>query len=334
MATTPDALTPLARKVALVAVALCAIGVAGWRAWPGHTVVLDMEQVRDQGQTCLSQRNYACAEDRFSTMIRLRPTHPAGYALRGITYKRMEHYGKATTDLERAMDMGVGTWDIFANYADALSHSGRTAEAIDWSYRTLSIVSTLVDVRGNLATMLVSQGRHHEALALLGEFDAAMERKGQSAYFGGRRIAIEQSLQRRAAPPADAHPVLRLPKLEDFFHAPVALAEGRFAPFVVDTGASTTVLPRAMLAESRAAHSVSRFNARSRLADGRTVEGQVVMLARLSVGPHELKDVPAFVCDTCSALLGQEVLSRFDLQSSRHAGVEFMTLSPRPTPGR
>jgi len=151
-----------------------------------------------------------------------------------------------------------------------------------------------------------------------------------------RLAALEENFfaWRRGALPAAARPVLRLPKLEDFFHAPVSLAEDRFVPFVVDTGASTTVLSRAMLADSRAAHSVTRGAARSRLADGRTVDGQMVMLARLAVGPRELKNVPAFVCDRCAALLGQDELSRFDLQSSRQAGVEFMTLTPRATQGR
>lgn len=294
----------------------------------------EVARAREQGQACLSQRNYACAEAAFGRMIRLRPADPAGFALRGITYTRMERYREAIADLERAMDMGEGTWDIVANYAETLRHTGRIAEAIDWSYRTLTIVATLVDVRGELATMLVGEGRHHEALSVLGAFDAAQERKGQRPYFGAQRLVIEQALLRRRAPLAATPASLRLPKLEEFFHAPVSLAEGRFAPFVVDTGASTTVLPRAMLAETRAAHSVIRSGARSRLADGRTVEGQAVLLARLAVGPHELKDVPAFVCDRCAALLGQDVLSRFDLQSSRQAGVEFMTLTPRATAGR
>jgi tetratricopeptide (TPR) repeat protein len=308
--------------------------LAAWCLAAVPAAAQEVAQAREQGRACMTQRKYACAEAAFSRMIRLRPADPAGYAMRGIAYTRMERYREAIADLERAMDMGEGTWDIVANYAEALRHTGRTAEAIDWSYRTLTIVSTLVDVRGDLATMLVGQGRHHEALSLLGAFDAAAERKGQRAYFGAQRLVIEQALLRRGASSAAPRPALRLPKLEGFFHAPVSLAEGRFMPFVVDTGASTTVMPRAMLAESRAAHSITRSGAHSRLADGRTVEGQLVSLARLAVGPHELKDVPAFVCDSCAALLGQEALKHFDLQSSRQAGVEFMTMTPRAAPGR
>lgn len=315
-----------ARRLAAVLAILCLAAVPA--------AAQDAARAREQGQACLSQRNYTCAEAAFGRMIRLRPADPAGFALRGITYTRMERYRDAIADLERAMDMGEGTWDIVANYAEALRHTGRTAEAIDWSYRTLTIVATLVDVRRDLATMLVGEGRHHEALSLLGAFDAGRARKGQAAYFGAQRMVIEQALLRRGPPPAAARPGLRLARLEDFFHAPVSLAEGRFAPFVVDTGASTTVLPRAMLAETRAAHTVTRAAARARVADGRTVEGQSVTLARLAVGPHELKDVPAFVCDGCAALLGQDVLSRFDMQSSRQAGVEFLTLTPRAAPGR
>jgi hypothetical protein len=47
------------------------------------------------------------------------------------------------------------------------------------------------------------------------------------------------------------------------------------------------------------------------------------------VGPFELKDVQASTCPSCDPLLGQTVLSKFDLRTSKVQGVEFVTLSPR-----
>ena len=55
----------------------------------------------------------------------------------------------------------------------------------------------LLDVRGDLATMLVAETWHHEALAMLAGFDAGRVAKGQTAYFAARRVAM---LPRRARP--------------------------------------------------------------------------------------------------------------------------------------
>ncbi len=87
-------------------------------------------QLRQQGEACLRAGNDPCAERAFSAYINLRPADPAGYALRGIVLNRMEQYANSVKDLEHAIDLGEGTWDIFANYADGLRQLGRIDEAI------------------------------------------------------------------------------------------------------------------------------------------------------------------------------------------------------------
>lgn len=306
-------------------VLLLALLVLGAPAWSQGGYA----QQREQGERCMARGDLRCAEAAFADLVRQRPTDPSGHALRGIALVRLERYSDAIVALERAMELGKGTWDILANYATALRHTGRVREAIDWSYRTLEVVPRLVDVRGDLAAMLVADGRHHEALSLLVFFDRSLEVRGHKPYFAAQRMAIERSLLRRSPSSTGPRPSLRMVRMEGFFHAPVSLADGRFDAFIVDTGASTMTLPRAMLKDSRAAHSVTRPGVRSRLADGRTVQGDVVVLTSLLVGPFELRAVEAFVCDSCVQLLGQEALSRFDLRSAREADLEVMTLTPR-----
>lgn len=193
------------------------------------------------------------------------------------------------------------------------------------------MVSTLVDVRDSLATMLVSEGRHHEAVALLAGFDAELARKGHAAYFSAKRLAIEATIERLGAPATSARTSLRLPKVDGFFYAPVAIGGSRSAAFIVDTGASTMVLSRDQFAESKAPHKVLRAGVRMKVADNRHVAGDIVSLAQVTVGPFVLKGVETFVCAGCLALLGQDVLSNFDVQSARVHGVEFMTLTARAT---
>lgn len=283
--------------------------------------------VRERGEQCLRAGNYACAETAFSEMIKRRPAEPDGYALRGIARRRLERYDGAVADLERAMDLGAGTWDIFSSYAVSLRGLGRTGEAIEWSYKTLSVLGGLVDIRGGLATMLVADGRHYEALALLAGFDAYLETKGEKPFFAAQRLSIEAALERRGA--AGSRAPLRLPRLDSVVYAPVSFGDGRNAAFVVDTGVTEVMLPRRMVREFNVRHQVTRAGVTARLADSRRVTGDAVQIAELSVGPFALKNVRGFVCDGCAALLGQEVLSRFDAQTSRVRGVEFMALTLR-----
>ena len=305
---------------------LAVVVAAGPRPAQGQTTSAEL---RAQGQRCMQARNFRCAETAYNAFVAQRPTDPIGYALRGILLVRMEQYARGAADLEKAMDLGEGTYDIFAFYAEALRHGGRVREAIDWSYRALEVVPGLLDVRGDLATMLVAETWHHEALAMLAGFDAGRVAKGQTAYFAARRVAIENALARRGTVADRPDGSLRLPKVESFFYAPVVLGGGRVNALIVDTGAGNMVLPRALLAENKVEYRITRPGIRAKMADGRTSTGDMAMLAQVSVGPFVLKDVPAFVCDGCMALLGQEVLSRFDLRSERVQWVEFMTLTQR-----
>lgn len=51
----------------------------------------------------------------------------------------------------------------------------------------------------------------------------------------------------------------------------------------------------------------------------------------MKVGPFELKNVPAVVCADCVSLLGQASLTKFDMQSVRAQGVDFLLLAQRGT---
>jgi clan AA aspartic protease (TIGR02281 family) len=237
----------------------------------------------------------------------------------------------AVVEFKRAIDGGEGAYDLFAWYADSLARVGRPDEAIAWSYKSLSLVPNLVDVRGKLAKLLVAQGRPYEALSLLGSFDADAVAKGHEAYFEGPRIALESALNAGGPAAAASAPSgsLRLPVMGSHFYAPVALGSGKSQAFLVDTGATVTTVPPELLDEAKVDYRVLQSVVTMTTADGRRVSAQGITIASLSVGPWLLHDVPAVRCAHCVALLGQSSLSHFDLRSSRTQGVEFLTLTPR-----
>ena len=116
---------------------------------------------------------------------------------------------------------------------------------------------------------------------------------------------------------------------EGHYYAPVTFGNARAAAFVVDTGATHTVMSKAMLEASKAAYRTLDPQVRMTTADGRQVRALMVALAAMRVGPFAVDNVSVVVCDGCVPLLGQATLSRFDLKSSRVQGVEFLTLTRR-----
>lgn len=297
----------------------------------GQASGMTPNELREAAGKCMRVRDFACAESNWQEYVQLRPGD--GYALAnlGIVMNVRDEHEQAVVQFQKAVDAGEGTYDLFAYYADSLAKLDRTDDAIDWSYRALSVVPTLVDVRGSLASLLVKRQRPHEALALLQAFDAEAEARGHPAHFTGQRIAIEQTLKSlEQGDRAPAAAPLRLPVFAGHFFAPVQLGEARPLAFMIDTGATLTTLGRDQLVASKAAYRVTDRQVQMTTADGRHVRGEAIVVDTLQVGPFTLRQVSAVVCDGCVALLGQSALSRFDLQSSRQQGIEFLTLTPRP----
>ena len=284
---------------------------------------------KDGAIKCMQSRHFDCAEQNWLQYIRKRPTDAHAMASLAVVYNWDDKPEAAIVQAEKAIEMGQGTYDLFAAYAESLEKVGRIDEAIDWSYKTLAIMPELVNVRGDLARLLVMKKREYEALALLASFDATLEAKGHGHYFEGQRISIESTIERQGQALASAQKSLRLSKTGDHFYAPVKIGDARTVAFVVDTGAAKTTLSDAMLASSKASYKVTQPNVTIGLADGRQVSARVVLLDTLKVGPFELRKVTAIVCPTCLPLLGQGSLSHFNMASAKKQGVEFMTLEPR-----
>ena len=219
---------------------------------------------------------------------------------------------------------GEGTYDLFAWYARSLEAAGRDREAVLWNYRALMIVPKLVDVRSRLAKLLVREGRPHEALALLASFDDDLERQGADPYFKGQILAIAANL-----PPAEEAPgaVTTLAGLDGHYFVTVTGSREAPLPFMIDTGATHTsmstrtfqALGLTMPKETQPIVAV--------MADRRKIQGSRFTLPTLQVGPFRLHQVPVAVFPEGAPLLGQSTLERFDMSTSRHEGVAFLTLA-------
>lgn len=306
-----------------------AFGLALLVETPVHAIEYSAEDYKQAVAPCMRSGNYDCAEKNWLQYLRLRPNDSNALANLGIVMNMRDNNKGAVVQFERAIDLGEGAYDLFAYYADSLAKVGRTEDAIDWSYKALAVVPQLVDVRGNLAKLLVLQKRYYEALSLLSSFDDNARSPGQQSYFEGQRIAIETALSRNVTGAKSESTSLRLPMYDDHFYAPITVGESRPSAFLVDTGASFLTISDDYLARSKARYKVIGSADSMQTADGRKVAGRMVSVQSLRVGPYEVQDAQAFVCKDCTLLLGQSILSKFDIKSAKKQGVEFLTLSPR-----
>ncbi|HSC46923.1 MAG TPA: retroviral-like aspartic protease family protein, partial [Gammaproteobacteria bacterium] len=286
-------------------------------------------ELKKSALECMQNQDYECAEDNWQDYIKQRPDDGNAVAALGIAQNKRDEHEQAVVQFQKAIVLGEGTYDLFSYYADSLAKTGKTDEAIDWSYKALAVVPTLVDVRGDLAKLLVQKKRYYEALALLASFDEHMSATGEQPYFEGQRIAIETALQQSSPADSGEKVQIRLFKSDGNFVAPVTLGQARVTAFVVDTGATVTTLDDKLLQESKAKYEVVQPAAEATTADGRRIRARLINVDSMKVGGFELKDIPAMACSTCQLLLGQQALSRFDLTSNKVQGVEFLTLKPR-----
>lgn len=222
---------------------------------------------------------------------------------------------------------GDGSYDLFAYYAKTLDAVGRPNDAITWNYRALAVVPQLVDVRRDLAKILVKQDRAFEALSLLASFDDELQEKGRPAFFEAQRIAIASSLP-PAVGKAEGEP-LKSVRIGGHFYAIAVGGNGESLSFLIDTGASHTTLSHEALAMLGLRIPPSSRSIRMSTADGYIVTGRQFTVPTFQVGPYALESLPIVVCDNCAALLGQSTLERFDLKTRKANGLEVLSMSLR-----
>lgn len=286
-------------------------------------------EIKEAAIKCMRNQDYDCAKQQWQAYLRLRPNDANAIAGLGIAENKLDEDAAAVVNFKKAIDLGEGTYDLFSYYADSLSKLGEIDQAIDWSYKALTVVPSLVDVRGSLAKLLVQKKRYFEALALLASFDDHLKSIGYSPYFEGQRIAIETAMQQANPKTFEEKAQLRLPETYGNFYAPVTLGQSHVTAFVVDTGATLTTVSSDFLQQSKAQYEVLRSSVEMQTANGERVRARLINVSSMKLGDFYLKNVAAVVCSGCMLLLGQETLSHFDLSAGKVQGVEFLTLRLR-----
>lgn len=270
--------------------------------------------------------DYEGAEEKYRWLVQHSPNDDHLKANLAFMLTKQGKHVEAITIYEDLIKGGDGTYDLFAYYADSLQGVGRRDDAIIWNYRSLSVVPSLVDVRGTLAKLLVKAGRPYEALSLLASFDDSLAMRSQAPYFEAQRMSIQAGL-------ADAIAVesrsMIAANLDGHFYSVVSGNSDTPLSFMIDTGASHTSMSAYTLKKLGYSIPGNAKHVTMLTADGRKVDGQLFPLPKLKVGPLELENVPVFVTEYGMPLLGQSALAQFDLSTEKKGSTEFMIFKKR-----
>ncbi|GEM_PF-1766877 len=286
----------------------------------------DAADLRDEAIQSMRSGDYSRAERCYRRLVSQQPGDIKLRANLAFVLTSANKHREAIAIYDALTREGEGTYDLFAYHARSLDALGRSDEAIVWNYRALALVPSLVDVRGDLARILVKQDRSYEALSLLASFDEQLESRGEQPYFQGKRMAIAATLP----PPSEISPVgLKSTKLGGHYYSVALGQKGESIPFLIDTGATHTTMSKQVLELLGFTIPGNAKRVDMRTADGRTATGMQFVLPHLRLGPYSLTDVQVVVLDKCASLLGQTTLERFDLSTSRLEGLEVLTLKLR-----
>ena len=307
---------PLLAGAAAVCV-LAAGGAAIYGATSGGTPDLA------EASACLQNRDLTCAEADYRAYVRKYPRDGATTAILAIVLTQQGEHQEALPYYRRALDMGVGTYDLYANYAVSLNSTGRVDDAIAQNYAALKLVPTLVDVRGALASQLVERGRAKEAVGLLESFDRTLAEEGQAPYFPGQIAQIRGKLGLPLVPeaagvsrPPPGASEIQLQAGGGALYVPAVVNGSLPLKFVLDSGASDVCIPADVAQTLKRMGELTAADERgfrtAVLADGSRVRAERVMLHSIQVGGHTVKNVLASVTAAQgSLLLGQSFLARF-----------------------
>lgn len=284
---------------------------------------------KDAAKKCINARDLKCAEINWTQYVKMRPNDSDAKANLAIISNWRDKPENAISMAEQAIQMGEGSYDLFAAYSESLNKVGRNDEAIDWGYKALEITPHLANIRGMVAKLLTQQKREIEALTLLASYDSYLESIGRTPFFLGQRISIESVLEQRGETAVDKKGSLRLPKFRNHFFAPIKLGDAPIQAFIVDTGATKTSIPEALLIKANIKFKVVKEGIPAKIADNSIVWEKLVKIDRMKIGPFELKNVSVIACRSCPMLLGQTELSRFNISSNKKQGIEFLNLQLR-----
>lgn len=143
---------------------------------------------------CFVERNYKKSEEVARDFLLKNNNNARGNALLAFSLTRQNNHQESLQYYEKAISLGLKTFDTYAYYALSLDAVGKIDESIQYNKKSLEIVPDLFDVTKTLSEQLAKQNKFDEAISYLKKFDSLRESKGRKSIFHDRinSLAIQR----------------------------------------------------------------------------------------------------------------------------------------------
>lgn len=328
------------KKIKLYAVMLCSavfLGYVGvlYKRWGDYMgtyffthakSLVGLDQPVDwenMGELCEVLRRWECMEISFKEVLKTIPDQ--AYAIEGVGLAQVnqKQYQAAVASFEELLNRGESSPRIMYGYGKAIAGLGKHEESKTWYYRVLKMYPSFIDVTEELVNTLVREGSYMEALSVIGNMSALYPQA--VSYFKARVMAINDMAEKKSGQTSEK--IVRLSAIDDHHFLPIRLS-GMVSPamFLVDTGATNLVVNYEILRDNNVRNYRSLGRTKMYLANGAAIAGEKILIEKINIGPFELENVDARVCDQCELLAGKSVLKRFQVSSHTKNGVEYLDL--------
>jgi tetratricopeptide (TPR) repeat protein len=136
------------------------------------------------GGTYFGRQEYPQAVEHYEAATRINPRYATAYNSLGYTYRSMEKTAEAETAFRKYIELIPEDPNPYDSYAELLMKTGRFDESIAQYRKALALDSNFTASRVGIATNLMLQGKHRDALAEMDELSR------RSRNDGDRRTAL------------------------------------------------------------------------------------------------------------------------------------------------
>jgi tetratricopeptide (TPR) repeat protein len=130
------------------------------------------------GGAYFGRQDWEKAVEHYEAATHINPRYSPAYNSLGYTYRPMEKYAEAETAFQKYIELVPEDPNPYDSYAELLMKTGRFDESIAQYRKALALDSNFTASRVGIATNLMLQGKHKDALAAMDELSRVSRNDG------------------------------------------------------------------------------------------------------------------------------------------------------------
>jgi len=281
------------------------------------------EDWAELGIICNTTHHFSCSEKAFLNLLKYKPEDVTALANLAIAQTELGEQQSALLNFEKIFNKGEGSAEAMGYYGLNLERLGRDREAEKWFYRALSQEPDFIDITDHLIDLLVKREAFTEALSVIGNISSIVP--ASKLYYQSRALTINDLSMKNEKQTSVKS--VRIASLKSQHFIPIQFS-GTKTPsfFIADSGATYLTVNPKFIADQNITDFTSISRIKLIFAGGQEVEGTLLLVKHIRIGPWQLENIQTAICDDCLLLAGKSVLRLFQTSTKEENGVEYLTL--------